>query len=90
MIAADRVESGFVDTIPVEIADDNPLAIPFDLKDSVGGVEPAVAVAVDDDLIPSDYGDFVDIPREQVVNTLETARRFVAAMQVAIDAAGRK
>jgi uncharacterized protein (UPF0332 family) len=40
--------------------------------------------------LDADYGDFVDIPREQVVNTLETARRFVAAMQVAIDAAGRK
>lgn len=38
--------------------------------------------------IDADYGDFVDIPREQVVNTLETARRFVAAMHTAIGAAG--
>lgn len=38
--------------------------------------------------LDADYGDFVDIPREQVANTLETARRFVAAMQAAIDAAG--
>ena len=34
--------------------------------------------------LDADYGDFIDIPREQVANTLETARRFVAAMQVAI------
>jgi len=27
----------------------------------------------------------VDIPHEQVVNTLETARRFVAAMQTALE-----
>jgi uncharacterized protein (UPF0332 family) len=39
--------------------------------------------------LDADYGDFLDIPREQVANTLETARRFVAAMQVASDAAGR-
>lgn len=40
--------------------------------------------------LDADYGDFVEIPREQVVNTLDTARRFVAAMQAALDAAGRK
>ncbi len=34
--------------------------------------------------LDADYGDFIDIPQEQVTNTLETARRFVAAMQVAI------
>ena len=34
--------------------------------------------------LEADYGDFIDIPREQVANTLETACRFVAAMQVAI------
>ena len=37
----------------------------------------------------ADYGHFLDIPREQVANTLETARRFVAAMQAAIDSSGR-
>jgi uncharacterized protein (UPF0332 family) len=56
--------------------------------------------AVHEELVPegglyaqrldADYGDFLDIPREQVLNTLETARRFVAAMQRALDAAGRK
>jgi len=35
--------------------------------------------------LDADYGDFVDIPREQVANTLETARRFVAAMQTAVE-----
>lgn len=35
--------------------------------------------------LDADYGDFVDIPHEQVVNTLETARRFVAAMQTALE-----
>ena len=35
--------------------------------------------------LDADYGDFVDIPREQVLNTLETARRFVAAMQAILD-----
>ena len=35
--------------------------------------------------LDADYGDFIDIPREQVANTLETARRFVSAMQAAID-----
>jgi|LakMenEpi03Aug12_release.lakeMendotaPanAssembly.Ray.scaffolds.fasta_scaffold212766_2 hypothetical protein len=39
--------------------------------------------------LDADYGDFVDIPREQVANTPETARRFVAAMQTAVDASGR-
>jgi uncharacterized protein (UPF0332 family) len=39
--------------------------------------------------LDADYGDFVDIPCEQVANTLETARRFVAAMQAAVDASGR-
>lgn len=39
--------------------------------------------------LDADYGDFVDIPREQVANTLETARRFVAAMQAALAASGR-
>ena len=34
--------------------------------------------------LEADYGDFIDIPREQVANTLETARRIVGAMQVAI------
>jgi len=32
----------------------------------------------------ADYGDCVDIPREQVANTLETARRFVAAMETVV------
>lgn len=35
--------------------------------------------------IDADYGDFVDIPREHVVTTLETAHRFVSAMQPAIE-----
>jgi uncharacterized protein (UPF0332 family) len=39
--------------------------------------------------LDADYGDFLDIPREQVLNTLETARGFMAAMQAALDAAGR-
>lgn len=34
--------------------------------------------------LDADYGDFLDIPREQVANSLETARRFVAAMKVAL------
>ncbi|MFM9026187.1 MAG: HEPN domain-containing protein [Planctomycetaceae bacterium] len=34
--------------------------------------------------LDADYGDFLDIPREQVVNTLETARRFVASMRAAL------
>jgi hypothetical protein len=33
--------------------------------------------------LDADYGDFVEIPREQVDNTLATARRFVAAMPTA-------
>lgn len=33
--------------------------------------------------LDADYGDFIDIPREQVANTLATARRFVAAMESA-------
>jgi len=37
----------------------------------------------------ADYGDFVDIPREQVANTLETARRFVAAMETAVQGHAR-
>lgn len=40
--------------------------------------------------LDADYGDFVEIPREQVANTLETARRFVAAMQAAADADARR
>jgi uncharacterized protein (UPF0332 family) len=39
--------------------------------------------------LDADYGDFLDIPREQVENTLATARRFVAAMQLAVDATRR-
>jgi uncharacterized protein (UPF0332 family) len=39
--------------------------------------------------LDADYGDFLDIPREQVENTLATARRFVAAMQSAVDATRR-
>jgi len=34
--------------------------------------------------LDADYGDFLDIPREQVANSLETARRFVAAMKIAL------
>ena len=34
--------------------------------------------------LDADYGDFVDIPAEQVKNTLDTARDFVAAMRAAI------
>jgi len=37
--------------------------------------------------LDADYGDFVDIPREQVANSLETARRFVEAMKIALEAA---
>jgi len=57
-----------------------------------GFVGPEQAVAFEGlyaQRLDADYGDFLDIPREQVVNTLETARRFVAAMQAAIDASGR-
>jgi uncharacterized protein (UPF0332 family) len=57
-----------------------------------GFVGPEQAVAFEGlyaQRIDADYGDFVDIPREQVANTLETARRFVAAMQAAVDASGR-
>ena len=39
--------------------------------------------------LDADYGDFLDIPREQVENTLATARRLVAAMQLAVDATRR-
>lgn len=52
-----------------------------------GVLLPEQAVAFDGlyaQRLDADYGDFVDIPREQVVNTLETARRFVAAMQAAL------
>jgi uncharacterized protein (UPF0332 family) len=35
--------------------------------------------------LDADDGDFVDIPHEQVVNTPETARSFVAAMQTALE-----
>ncbi|MFY8221501.1 MAG: HEPN domain-containing protein [Pirellulales bacterium] len=58
-----------------------------------GVLAPEQAVAFDGlyaQRLDADYGDFLDIPREQVLNTLETARRFVAAMQRALDAAGRK
>ncbi len=34
--------------------------------------------------LDADYGDFINIPREQVANTREAARRFGAAMQTAI------
>lgn len=39
--------------------------------------------------LDADYGDFLDIPREQVENTLATACRFVAAMQSLVDATRR-
>lgn len=39
--------------------------------------------------LDADYGDFVDIPREQVANTLATARRFVAAMESALRGGAR-
>ncbi|NBT13831.1 MAG: HEPN domain-containing protein [Planctomycetia bacterium] len=58
-----------------------------------GVLAPEQAVAFDGlyaQRLDADYGDFLDIPREQVLNTLETARRFVAAMQHALDATGRK
>lgn len=57
-----------------------------------GRVGPEQAVAFEGlyaQRLDADYGDFLDIPREQVANTLETARRFVAAMQAAIDASAR-
>jgi uncharacterized protein (UPF0332 family) len=57
-----------------------------------GFVGPEQAVAFEGlyaQRLDADYGDFIDIPREQVVNTLETARRFVAAMQAAVEASGR-
>jgi uncharacterized protein (UPF0332 family) len=56
-----------------------------------GFVGPEQAVAFEGlyaQRLDADYGDFLDIPREQVANTLETARRFVAAMQAAIDSSG--
>lgn len=51
-----------------------------------GHVAPELAVAFDGlyaQRLDADYGDFVEIPREQVDNTLATARRFVAAMLTA-------
>jgi uncharacterized protein (UPF0332 family) len=51
-----------------------------------GVLAPELAVSFDGlyaQRLDADYGDFVEIPREQVANTLETARRFVAAMQAA-------
>lgn len=53
-----------------------------------GFLAPEQAVAFDglySQRLDADYGDFVDIPREQVLNTLETARRFVVAMQAALN-----
>jgi uncharacterized protein (UPF0332 family) len=55
-----------------------------------GVLAPEQAVAFDGlyaQRLDADYGDFVDIPPEQVANTLTTARRFVAAMQTALAAA---
>lgn len=52
-----------------------------------GMLSPELAVSFDGlyaQRLDADYGDFVDIPREQVANTLETARRFVAAMESAV------
>lgn len=52
-----------------------------------GVVSPELAVSFDGlyaQRLDADYGDFIDIPKEQVANTLETARRFVAAMQTAL------
>jgi len=57
-----------------------------------GVLSPELAVSFDGlyaQRLDADYGDFVDIPREQVANTLETARRFVAAMQTAVEGNGR-
>jgi uncharacterized protein (UPF0332 family) len=56
-----------------------------------GFVGPEQAVAFEGlyaQRLDADDGDFLDIPREQVANTLATARRFVAAMQAAIDSSG--
>lgn len=53
-----------------------------------GWLAPEQAVAFEglySQRLDADYGDFIDIPREQVLNTLETARRFVAAMQAALE-----
>ena len=53
-----------------------------------GVLSPELAVSFDGlyaQRLDADYGDFIDIPREQVANTLETARRFVAAMQTAVE-----
>jgi uncharacterized protein (UPF0332 family) len=53
---------------------------------SEGHVAPELAVAFDGlyaQRLDADYGDFVEIPREQVDNTLATARRLVAAMLMA-------
>jgi len=57
-----------------------------------GVLSPELAVSFDglySQRLDADYGDFVDIPREQVANTLETARRFVAAMETAVQGHAR-
>jgi len=57
-----------------------------------GVLSPELAVSFDGlyaQRLDADYGDFIDIPREQVANTLETARRFVAAMQTALRGNGQ-
>lgn len=57
-----------------------------------GFVRPEQAIAFDGlyaQRLDADYGDFLDIPREQVANTLQTARGFVTAMRAAL-ASGRR
>lgn len=52
-----------------------------------GVLAPEQAVAFDGlyaQRLDADYGDFLDIPHEQVLNTLETATRFVAALEAAL------
>jgi len=49
-----------------------------------GALAPEQAVAFDGlyaQRLDADSGDFLEIPHEQVINTVETARRFVAALE---------
>jgi hypothetical protein len=65
--------------------------VPDTIRENVRMADAMVALRTLHSLVDSDRqtSDEWWHPCEQVANTLETARRFVAAMQAAIDSSGR-
>ncbi len=59
------IVSGFVDPVAIKVTHDDVLTLTLDLKDSVGRIEPSIAIAIDDHPIATHHGNLVDsIPIE--------------------------